>query len=250
MTFFYRPLQIYHVERNQNSLTILIMFRTALVSLFATALFATATWGAPTGDDAKPVSLELFVMSRCPDARRCEALFTDVLKKVTVPVDFAFNYVAKKNETDQYGATCKHGAIECLGNIQQLCFHEAYPEADWLRYANCMNAEYESIGREITGEALAQKCAIEQEKDFAPIKTCIESGRGEELHLASIERTVNSNITLSCSVVINGKLDCIIDGGIWKQCQHSNTTTTADDFANIINSATSDPVPRLRFERV
>lgn len=64
------------------------------------------------------IQLDLFVMSRCPDARRCEERINEVLSVVHGITDVRTYYIA-----DYKGPaiTCKHGEDECAGDKQQLC---------------------------------------------------------------------------------------------------------------------------------
>ncbi|GAA6033298.1 hypothetical protein JCM8097_006677 [Rhodosporidiobolus ruineniae] len=93
------------------------------------------------------VKVQLGVMSRCPDAHLCEALFDRVLEQrveVRLPsnatsedgeeekgtvevrelIDLSAVYIAKLNSSAAYGATCMHGPLECAANVQQLCAAE------------------------------------------------------------------------------------------------------------------------------
>ncbi|CAG8692234.1 1646_t:CDS:2, partial [Cetraspora pellucida] len=66
-------------------------------------------------DSNKPkVPVQLFVMSRCPDAVACESVFGEVLKQTNDITIITTNYVAKLNDSATYGATCKHEDIECI----------------------------------------------------------------------------------------------------------------------------------------
>lgn len=104
----------------------------------------------------RPVRVSLGVMSRCPDASICEALWDRVLEErlpgsfgapasvVSDLVDMELVFVAQfvlasfsrlisrrqradarrsrsENASAPYGATCMHGEQECRGNVQQLC---------------------------------------------------------------------------------------------------------------------------------
>ena len=53
----------------------------------------------------------------------------------------------------------KHGPTECLGNIQELCFKQTYPDiGDWFDgFTLCLNEEYQDIGED---NDLATKCGM------------------------------------------------------------------------------------------
>ncbi|GAA6023315.1 hypothetical protein JCM10207_006231 [Rhodosporidiobolus poonsookiae] len=90
--------------------------------------------------NSTPVHLQLAVMSRCPDAQLCEAVFDRVLEqrtdvqgdKVLVGelVDVELVFIARPNSTATYGVTCMHGDLECRGNIQELCAAKHWAEGE------------------------------------------------------------------------------------------------------------------------
>ncbi|CAJ0834957.1 8070_t:CDS:2 [Entrophospora sp. SA101] len=59
--------------------------------------------------EREKVLVDLFVMSRCPDAVVCE------LKEVNDIAIITTDYVANLNDSEKYGVTCKHGELECIG---------------------------------------------------------------------------------------------------------------------------------------
>ncbi|KAJ2537827.1 hypothetical protein IWW35_006407, partial [Coemansia sp. RSA 1878] len=67
------------------------------------------------------VQVELFVMSRCPDAIKVETVFNSVVRELYPILDIQLNFIAKPNPNATYGAECKHGDDECRGNIDELC---------------------------------------------------------------------------------------------------------------------------------
>ncbi|CAG8754226.1 890_t:CDS:2, partial [Acaulospora morrowiae] len=64
--------------------------------------------------DKPKIPVELFVMSRCPDAVMCESVLSDVLKQVNEISNFTTNYIATLDDSAPYGAYCKHANIECV----------------------------------------------------------------------------------------------------------------------------------------
>jgi len=111
----------------------------------------------PTVPDIK-VSIQLGVMSRCPDALLCESTFNDVLSRVIDKVDISLVYIAKINSSEpDFGISCLHGPEECAGNVQQLCANKYAPsKKNWWEFVRCQNYQ----GRESIGEPdVALKCA-------------------------------------------------------------------------------------------
>ncbi|CAK0828579.1 unnamed protein product [Prorocentrum cordatum] len=95
----------------------------ALVRLLLACPVVTARAAHIRRDGASKASVELAVMSMCPDAVVCEQAFAPVLKSMSDQVDLSLSYIGTR---DERGApACMHGAGECEGNVQQLCAHRA-----------------------------------------------------------------------------------------------------------------------------
>jgi hypothetical protein len=184
------------------------------------------------------VPVDLYVMSQCPDAVLCEELFEDVLDKVDELVAMKTHYIATING-DQ--VTCKHGANECMGNMQQLCVYNLFNEAlsrgeteevdddlkkrdklelnDWFEFVHCQSKHVS----EIPSDKLLQKCSKEvKSKSVHPkaIKQCIDT-KGPALALASAKSVQERGVSRSCTMYVANKLRCIHDG-IWKDCDAGN----------------------------
>lgn len=184
------------------------------------------------------VPVQLGVMSRCPDALLCENVFDKVLQKVSNKVNLSLSYIAKLDPSEPtFGVKCMHGPKECAGNVQQLCVAK-YSPSSWWEFVRCQNFE----GRKRIGRpALALKCAaavnINWEK--SEVGECVGrdgSGKGAEgikLLQESVALSTNSNITKSCTVIINGEKVCVHDK-IWKKCENGHSV---GDFVRQINNA-------------
>lgn len=114
-------------------------------------------------------------MSRCPDALACESRLDEVVQRIghVLTVRALFDPSASSlshasmalphpalalhahlqvrthfiaNISADGSAVCKHGAIECAGDVQQLCVQQhASPEVFW-RFLQCQNADFEGVG--------------------------------------------------------------------------------------------------------
>lgn len=75
------------------------------------------------------VRVDLNVMSRCPDARVCEAMMDEVLLSSGIRdrITLKMNYIGTIDRDQTYGVKCLHGDKECAGNIHQLCVQELGP---------------------------------------------------------------------------------------------------------------------------
>ncbi|KAK2466203.1 hypothetical protein APHAL10511_001845 [Amanita phalloides] len=184
------------------------------------------------------VPVQLGVMSRCPDALLCENIFTSVLQKVSDKVDLSLRYIAKLDPSEPvFGVKCMHGPEECAGNVQQLCMAE-YSPSNWWEFIHCQNFE----GRGKIGQpALAVKCAAALDIDWngSEVGRCAGrdgSGTGEQgvkLLQESVKLSAKSNLTKSCTVVINHEKVCVHDG-IWKECENGHSVL---DFVRQIKDA-------------
>jgi len=55
-----------------------------------------------------------------------------------------------------FGVWCRHGPVECAGNVQQLCVHKHASFSDWWDFVRCQNSQ----GKENIGiPEVALKCA-------------------------------------------------------------------------------------------
>ncbi len=70
---------------------------------------------------SKKVLVELFVMSRCPDAKRAETRFDEVFSATHAIATPRLVHIASINGSS---VTCMHGEAECNGNVQQVRYGE------------------------------------------------------------------------------------------------------------------------------
>jgi len=184
------------------------------------------------------VPIQLGVMSRCPDALLCEAVFDQVLNKVRPKVDMSLVFIAKRNNSDpDWGVTCMHGPEECAGNVQELCAAKYAPIEQWWEFVQCQNFQ----GRDKIGlPDVALKCARSAGIDWeqSGVGKCAGmdgSGKGKEgvkLLRDSIKSAKELEITASCTVMISGEEVCIHDG-VWRDCEGGHTV---NDFVRQIDN--------------
>ncbi|KAI0353532.1 hypothetical protein OH77DRAFT_1591235 [Trametes cingulata] len=209
-----------------------------LLSCLSTSILAVAAGSGPLNvqsndayaggfDDVK-VPVVLGVMSRCSDAVLCETVFDRVVERVGNKIDLSLAFVGQLNASDpDFGVTCKHGPIECAGNVHELCAIRYAPTQRWWSFVQCLNFKgKDEIGRPET----ALQCAKATELDWenSGVGACAGldgSGKGEEgvrLLQQSVTSAQEMGIEKSCTVVINGKQVCIHDGE-WKKCEGGHT---------------------------
>ncbi|KAI7872698.1 hypothetical protein BDF14DRAFT_9805 [Spinellus fusiger] len=187
---------------------------------------------------AKPstVPVDLYVMSKCPDKVYCEQHIAKVLASTSVPVTLNVNYIAKADPNDVFNTECKHGATECLGNKQELCFKSLYPERkDWFAYDLCVNKNYQDIGKDTL---LLEHCAGLQGKNATLVQECATSEKGARMLSESAQETASLGVTSSCTIFINNELRCIHDR-TWKSCSKGYKV---DDFVKTIEDVYTDLV--------
>ncbi|KAL0084170.1 hypothetical protein J3Q64DRAFT_1735977 [Phycomyces blakesleeanus] len=164
----------------------------------------------------RPVPIELFVMSKCPDKVYCESVIAQVLEEVRVPVTLSIDYIGTTDKYDPLRTTCMHGPSECLGNKQELCFKRLNPDIkSWFPFDLCLNRNYDKIG---TSDSLFRACVNEQGKNANAVHSCATSQFGARLLSESVQHTKSLGIRKSCTIFINHKLRCVRDGE-WKDCE-------------------------------
>jgi hypothetical protein len=163
-----------------------------------------------------PVRVDFFVMSKCPDARKCEMLFLPVLMKLSSIVNVTLSYIAYERKPFQ--TDCMHGANECLGNRQQLCVQDLQSQMDLMQFLYCQTNEYHLIP--YNAEECHRKIS-NQKISWAQIQKCVDSNRSNELFYQALERTRLASAKKSCTIHLNGKLWCIHDGS-WSQCSEGH----------------------------
>ncbi|KAK6335484.1 hypothetical protein TWF696_002258 [Orbilia brochopaga] len=172
-----------------------------------------------------PVPVEMFVMSKCPDAKDCVAnLVVPVMSRLFESGKMILKptYIGTPDDSTG-GIACMHGPGECLGNILELCAYEKF-KADpkkWLGFTNCMSQDY----RNIPDTTLMENCAREYGMDPKVLSDCAastESKEGVELLRTSARRAMSLKVKTSCTLQVMGKTVCVRDGGEWKEGCNGN----------------------------
>ncbi|KIP07039.1 hypothetical protein PHLGIDRAFT_71740 [Phlebiopsis gigantea 11061_1 CR5-6] len=188
-------------------------------------------------DDDIKVPVVLGVMSACPDALLCESVFDRVLKRVGSKVDLSLTYIGQLNATEpDFGVNCKHGAVECAGNVQQLCAIKYLQTPAWWRFIQCQNFEGRyKVGLPETALKCAHAASLDWENsDVGQCAGADASGKGEEgiaLLKESVQNTTKIGVEKSCTILISGRPVCIRDE-TWKQCDGGHAP---EDFIRQIN---------------
>mmetsp|Transcript_37350 Transcript_37350/g.89306 ORF Transcript_37350/g.89306 Transcript_37350/m.89306 type:complete len:235 (-) Transcript_37350:140-844(-) len=160
------------------------------------------SWMTSNGE----ISLEFFVMSKCPDARTCEQTFLPVLKDLAPLVRTKFTYIGKDEGTE---VSCMHGADECAGNMQRLCAQKAELK-QLAAFALCQDQDQSAIPG--SGEACATQAGIAAQD----LQKCV-ADTGEELLKASVRRAAGLSVSTSCTLQVAEETFCVHDGD-WTNC--------------------------------
>lgn len=163
-----------------------------------------------------PVRVDFFVMSKCPDARKCELLFTSSLLELSSIINFTISYIAYEKSGNEIG--CMHGPSECLGNKQQLCVQNMCSQTTLLKFLQCQSKSLENIPD--NGEPCAREASDNQLK-WSDVEACVQSEKANELLRKSIQKTQSSSVTKSCTIHLNGKFWCMHDG-TWYGCSEGH----------------------------
>ncbi|KAI1939510.1 hypothetical protein LOZ58_004059 [Ophidiomyces ophidiicola] len=188
------------------------------------------------------VPLEAHIMSICPDAKYCfQDLIVPAMEKVHDKVDFKLSFIGNVSDSTS-DVACKHGPKECVGNMLMLCAANLpfpcdqktksdckTPTIRSLGFANCLLRDYKNI----PDRDLVEGCALEHGIDFKELNKCASSQSdqkdGELSGLAllreSCRRSQQVGAVKSCTVRVDEKKWCVLDGGDWKECQKEGAET-------------------------
>lgn len=173
---------------------------------------------AQSGDDMKRTSVELFVMSRCPDAHYAEQVFSYVFLNRRLQgslLSISFHLI-----TDADGH-CMHGPAECRGN-QLLLALEANSPASLLPFLEQYNKDSGKIGTHSDIEILQilQTARVPEDMWEKIIKSYQEELKSGHMLERSGVYTKSLGVRFSATVRINGEIVGIRDSGEWKELKH------------------------------
>ncbi|KAF2020026.1 hypothetical protein BU24DRAFT_431605 [Aaosphaeria arxii CBS 175.79] len=169
-------------------------------------------------EETSKVPLEVHIMSKCPDARDClEQLVVPTMANVSDKVDFKLSFIGTTTDDDD-GVKCMHGQTECLGNILELCAASEYPDPKiYLGFTMCLSRQYERIPK----KDLIEDCALEHGIDFDTLNHCMsrdDGAYGMDMLRKSVQRSAKLGVSTSCTIRLNGKTRCVVDGGEFRDC--------------------------------
>jgi len=180
------------------------------------------------------VPVVLGVMSRCPDAIKCESVLNQVVYEVEDKIDLSLTFIGKINSSEpDFGVTCMHGPEECAGNVHELCAVKYARTLIWWKFVQCENAQGRSkIGTPTTALQCAEEAGIDWEGDVGRCAGLDGLGvEGVALLKASVKHTQSLGVQKSCTILINNRAVCVHDGG-WQDCEDGHEP---EDFIRQIN---------------
>ncbi len=155
-------------------------------------------------------------MSKCPDAIKCETLFSPSLLKLSSIINFTLSFIAFEPKLNDF--ECMHGSPECIGNKQQLCVQNMYSQSIFIQYLQCQSKQFYMIP--YNGEQCAKETSGNIIK-WSDVQSCVTSNKSNELFHKSLERTRLALAKKSCTIHINGAYWCMHDG-FWSNCLEGN----------------------------
>ncbi|GBF92123.1 hypothetical protein Rsub_04470 [Raphidocelis subcapitata] len=190
----------------------------------AAAPAAAASGGAAAalpGAPADKVLLELFVMSRCPDANLCEHVFDGILDKAGGIAHVQPRYIQYASSGGD--VSCMHGEEECTANVYQACVARHAPAArnrEWLmKFLICAwDGGVASYDRGMVKTCL-DKVGAKDAAMRSAVDACIDGEEGKALARAHAAEVKARGIERSCTVAIEGVKRCVRDGGRWYDCE-------------------------------
>ncbi|CAF1156230.1 unnamed protein product [Rotaria sordida] len=198
------------MEQNQKLIVILlpIIFILGTITIYSSFLYTHPS----SVISNNRVHVEFFVMSKCPDAMKCETSMLPSLLKLSSIINFTLSFIATETKLNDFN--CMHGIEECIGNKQQLCIQDMYSQTVFIKYLQCQSKRIDMIP--YNGE----RCASETSGNIIKwhdVQSCVQSNKANELFHKSLQRTYLMAARKSCTIYINGRLWCMHDR-FWSNC--------------------------------
>jgi predicted DsbA family dithiol-disulfide isomerase len=142
------------------------------------------------------VTLELFVMSKCPYGVQAESTVQKIIDKFGGDVNLSLHFIASQNADGTFSSL--HGSTEVQEDLRQVCVMKYYPDSI-VGYIGCVANGYPNI------ESVWESCAGNNSIDVNKIKTCSNSSEGLGLLSNNIKRTDELKVQSSPTIYLNGK---------------------------------------------
>ncbi|KAJ2697315.1 hypothetical protein FB645_005950 [Coemansia sp. IMI 203386] len=141
------------------------------------------------------VQMNIYLMSRCPDAARAMRDLSAVYYDNSKELDMHFDYIGELNNSTTYGVECPHGDIDAGTSLQFIL---------------CQQREIKKIG---TYSQLAQ-CLLGI-PTWLPTMQCALGTEGIALLQNSVKTSREKDMQTSLSFALNDAKRCVFDSGHW-----------------------------------
>jgi predicted DsbA family dithiol-disulfide isomerase len=148
--------------------------------------------GARAGEK---VTVELFVMSKCPFCVEAEKSLVAVVRAMGDTVAFSLDFVGSERDGK---LTALHGEDEVKGNLIQICAKRHHPDG-YMQLILCMNENQRGIPQGW------EQCANRAGVSIEVVKTCAEGEEGENLLRESYDRSKARQALGTPTILINGE---------------------------------------------
>lgn len=187
-------------------------------------------------DNNDKVDVDLYVMSKCPDAALCERYFSSNITALSSIINLQVSHIVTQINSDGTEVVSMHGESEVWGDIQQSCALKQknalvsdsrghFPAYDFL---TCQSEDYQTIPQ--NGNQCIRSIAALDHSDWS---LCVNGEEGRRALVESAKRSSAAGIKTSCTVSLNGEQWCVHDGE-WKQCQDVRHDTKEPDLITAV----------------
>ncbi len=176
-----------------------------LTVVFAASAMMAGCKKKPEGDKATKetasavtaaVSVELYVMSKCPYGVMAMEAIGPAIEKLGDSVSLKLEFIG--NKKDDGTLDSMHGKEEVDGNLAEICA-AAQGTPKLLKFLACYNKDWRKIPEGW------ENCAKEAGLDEAKLKACKEGEEGKTLLAASYERAQAAQAFGSPTIKVNGE---------------------------------------------
>jgi len=143
-----------------------------------------------------PLSIELYMMSKCPFAAQVIPGLAEVSRSLGSRVSVSVDYIGTVSAKGELASM--HGPSEVEADLAQECAGKVAPARQLAMLACQARAGYAQA------EATAAACAAEAGIPTASLRSCLASGDGARLLAASFERSKAQGAKGSPTIVIGG----------------------------------------------
>jgi len=150
---------------------------------------------AASAQAKEKVTVELFVMSKCPFCPQVEKDLESVARVMGDAVVFSLDFVGAEREGR---LTALHGEDEVKGNLIQICAKRHHPD-NYMRLIHCMNENQRSIPQGW------EQCANRAGVSIEAIQACAEGEEGRNLLRDSYQRSKAKKAVGTPTILINGE---------------------------------------------